>query len=46
MRFCPQQGMSELQLIETAVKRASRRRWLKRVWRGFWQGLLAGSLWF
>ena len=38
--------MSDLEIIQTSVGRAaSRRRWL-RAWRGFWQGLFAGSsLW-
>src|SRR5262245_29645035 len=36
--------MSELQSIESALKRAARRRRLERIWRGFWQGLLAGGL--
>ncbi len=38
--------MSELQLIETVLKRAERRRRLEHAWRGFWQGLLiGGSVW-
>ncbi len=38
--------MSDIQLIETAVKKAGRRRRWERVWRGFWFGLLAGgSVW-
>src|ERR1051326_2997204 len=36
--------MSELQLIEAALKRVARRRRWERAWRGFWQGLLAGGL--
>ena len=36
--------MSEIQLIETALKRAERRRRWERAWRGAWQGLLAGGL--
>ncbi|MEO5803473.1 MAG: hypothetical protein ABIR24_08070 [Verrucomicrobiota bacterium] len=38
--------MSDLETIQTAVRRAAaRRRWL-RAWRGFWQGLFIGaSLW-
>src|SRR2546423_1658069 len=36
--------MSELQLIETALKRAARRRRWERAWRGVWQGLLVGGL--
>src|SRR5438093_6393020 len=36
--------MSELQLIETALKRAARRRRWECTWRGLWQGLLAGGL--
>jgi hypothetical protein len=35
--------MSELQVIEGALKRANSRRRLERVWRGFWRGLLAGA---
>lgn len=38
--------MHELSVIDTALGRIGRRsRWL-RVWRGFWQGLLAGGLVF
>ena len=38
--------MSELQLIESALKRANTRRRLERVWRGFWKGLLpAAGVW-
>src|SRR2546422_7862544 len=37
-------AMSELELIETALKRAARRRRLARAWRGLWQGLLAGGI--
>ena len=37
-------GMSELQLIEAALKGAARRRRGERAWRGFWQGLLLGGL--
>ena len=36
--------MSEIQLIETALKRAERRRRWERAWRGAWQGLLAGVI--
>src|SRR5262245_26320536 len=36
--------MSEMHLIETALKRAERRRRWERAWRGAWQGLLAGGL--
>ena len=35
--------MSKLQLIESALKRAARRRRLERAWRGLWQGLLIGG---
>ena len=38
--------MSELKLIEGALKRANTRRRLERVWRGFWKGLLtAAGIW-
>src|SRR5882672_4926937 len=38
--------MSELQVIENALKRAARRRRLEQVWHGFWQALLVGgSIW-
>ena len=36
--------MSEIQLIEAALKRTARRRRWERAWRGLWQGLLAGGL--
>src|SRR5437867_1282152 len=36
--------MSELQIIETTLTRAARRRRLARALRGLWIGLLAGSL--
>lgn len=35
--------MSDLQLIETSLERAARRRRLERALRGFWQGLLIGG---
>src|SRR4051794_22079647 len=39
--------MSEIQLIEGVLKRASQRRRLERAWRGFWKGLFVGAvLWF
>jgi predicted nucleic acid-binding Zn-ribbon protein len=34
--------MSELQLIESTLARAGRRRRWQRAWRGFWRGLLMG----
>ena len=37
-------AMSELELIETALKRAARGRRWERAWRGGWQGILAGGL--
>lgn len=38
--------MSELQLIQTTVQRAGRRRRLLRAWQAFWRGfLLGGVLW-
>ena len=38
--------MAQLQLIETALKRAARRRRWERTWRGLWRGILAGaSVW-
>ncbi len=36
--------MSDLRLIESALERAARRRRWERALRGFWQGVLAGSL--
>ena len=36
--------MSELQVIQTALELAARRRRSQRAWRGFWHGLLAGGL--
>lgn len=40
------QSVNELSVIRAALERLGRRsRWL-RVWRGFWQGLLAGGLVF
>ncbi len=36
--------MSQLQLIESALKRAAGRRRWERAWRGVWHGLLAGGL--
>jgi hypothetical protein len=37
-------GMSELQIIERALKGAAQRRRWERAWRGAWQGLLAGAV--
>lgn len=36
--------MSELQLIESTVARAGRRRRWQRAWQGLWQGLLAAAV--
>ncbi len=36
--------MSELQVIQTAVELAARRRRWQRAWRGLWHGLFAGGL--
>ena len=36
--------MSELQIIESAVDRAGRRRRWHQTWRGFWWGLFAGAV--
>src|SRR5437016_4681760 len=36
--------MSELELIETTLKRVARGRRRERAWRGAWQGILAGGL--
>ncbi len=36
--------MSELQIIETAVDRAGRRRRWHQTWGGFWSGIFAGSV--
>lgn len=36
--------MSEIQIIESALEQAARRRRLQRAWRGLWQGFLAGGL--
>lgn len=35
--------MSELQLIQSTLARAARRRRWQRAWAGFWQGLLVGA---
>jgi hypothetical protein len=44
MQQIPIRAMSELQIIETTLQRAARRRRLARALRGLWRGLLAGSL--
>src|SRR5437867_12214050 len=36
--------MSDLQIIESALKTAAKRHQLQRAWRGFWTGLLAAGL--
>jgi DNA repair exonuclease SbcCD ATPase subunit len=36
--------MSDLQIIESALKTAAARDQLQRAWKGFWAGLLAGGL--
>ena len=38
------QGMSELQVIQSALERAARRRRWTRALRGMWQGLLVGAI--
>ena len=37
------EAMSELQIIESALQRAARRRRWARAMRGLWQGLLVGA---
>jgi len=44
MQQIPIRAMSELQIIETTLQRAARRRRLARALRGLWQGLFAGSI--